>query len=60
MQNQTKNRKLNRLKGYDYSQDGWYFVTICAKNREHFFGKIINGKMYLSAVGKRSKKCWNR
>ena len=58
MQNQNKNRKLNRLRGYDYTQDGWYFITICAKNREHFFGKIINGKMYLSAIGKTTKKCW--
>ena len=58
MQKQIKNRKLNRLKGYDYSQNGWYFTTICVKNREHFFGKIIDGKIYLSITGKIIKKCW--
>jgi len=54
----TKNRKLNRLKGYNYSRDGWYFVTICAKNREHFFGKIVNGEMRLSKIGKTAEKFW--
>ena len=54
----TKNRKLNRLKGYNYSQDGWYFVTICAKNREHFFGKIVNGEMRLSKIGETAQKFW--
>ena len=54
----TKNRKLNRLKGYNYAQDGWYFVTICAKNREHFFGKIVNGEMRLSKIGETAEKFW--
>jgi REP element-mobilizing transposase RayT len=54
----SKNRKLNRLTGYDYCQDGWYFITICAKNREHFFGKIINDKMRLSPIGAVTQKCW--
>jgi REP element-mobilizing transposase RayT len=34
-------RKPNRLKNYDYSQNGVYFVTICTQNREELFGKII-------------------
>lgn len=57
-QKQIKNRKLNRLKGYNYSQAGWYFLTICIKNREHFFGKIINGTVHLSTIGKTAQKCW--
>lgn len=57
MQNH-QNRKLNRLKGYDYSRDGWYFITICAKNREHFFGEIINGEMRLTNIGATAQKCW--
>lgn len=40
-----------RLKGYDYSQNGAYFITICTKNREHHFGEIQNGKMVLSPCG---------
>jgi len=53
-----KNRKLNRLKGYNYAQDGWYFVTVCTKDRKHFFGKIINGEMRLSKIGKMAEKFW--
>jgi REP element-mobilizing transposase RayT len=52
------NRKLNRLNGYDYSQDGYYFVTICTKNREHFFGEIKNAEMQLNEYGEFAKKCW--
>jgi len=36
-------RKQNRLKGYDYSSDGAYFVTICTKKRECIFGEVIVG-----------------
>ena len=32
----------NRLKKYDYSSNGAYFVTICCKNREYLFGEIFN------------------
>ncbi|MFH1855633.1 MAG: transposase [Candidatus Omnitrophota bacterium] len=35
-------RKTNRLTEYDYSQTGYYFVTICSKNKQNIFGKINN------------------
>ena len=35
------NRKLNRLKDFDYSSDGSYFITICVKNRAEFLSEII-------------------
>jgi hypothetical protein len=35
-------RKPNRLKGYDYSRNGAYFVTICAKDRTEIFADIDN------------------
>jgi len=54
----AKNRKLNRLKEYNYSEDGWYFITICVKNREHFLGNIENGEMRLSNIGETVRKCW--
>ena len=41
-----------RLKGYDYSQSGLYFVTICVQKHECLFGKIINGEMILNEYGK--------
>ncbi|MBU1127211.1 MAG: transposase [Patescibacteria group bacterium] len=47
-----KNRKSIRLSGYDYSQDGWYFVTVCSYDRGYIFGKIQNEKMVLNDVGK--------
>ncbi len=48
----------HRLKGYDYSSDGAYFITICVKNRKHLFGEIVNGKMVLNDLGKITEKCW--
>jgi len=53
-----KNKKQYRYKGYDYSQDGFYFVTICTKNREFYFGDIVNKKINLSEIGKITEKCW--
>lgn len=47
-----KNRKPNRLRNYDYSQNGLYFVTICTKGRIEWFGKIENGKMVSNKFGK--------
>jgi len=53
-----KIKKQYRYKGYDYSQGGFYFVTICAKNREMFFGDIKNEKMELSEIGVAADRCW--
>ncbi|MDR0681152.1 MAG: hypothetical protein LBG15_04780 [Dysgonamonadaceae bacterium] len=44
-------RRSIRLKGYDYSQAGLYFVTICVQNKECVFGEIVDGKMNLSPLG---------
>ena len=48
-----------RLKGYDYSSNGAYFITIVTKNREHFFGKIMDGKMILNGIGENAQKYWD-
>ena len=45
-------RRSIRLKGYDYSQAGLYFITICCQNRTCMFGNIENGKMILNDAGK--------
>ena len=47
----SHNRKSIRLKGYDYSQAGMYFITICCGDRECRFGKITDGKMELNEYG---------
>jgi len=44
-------RKSIRLQGYDYSQSGMYFITICAFDHAHLFGKIENDAMILNPAG---------
>ncbi|MDR6966119.1 REP element-mobilizing transposase RayT [Flavobacterium arsenatis] len=44
-------RRSIRLKGYDYSQEGLYFITICCQDRAHLFGVIREGKMILNEAG---------
>ncbi len=36
-------RKQMRLKDYDYSKAGYYFVTICALNRREILGQVVGG-----------------
>lgn len=45
-------RKPQRLKNYDYSLNGYYFITICTHNKQHLFGKILDGQMLLNEYGK--------
>ena len=51
-------RKPNRLREYDYSSAGYYFVTVCLKNSKKYFGNIENGNMILSSAGSITKKYW--
>jgi REP element-mobilizing transposase RayT len=55
---QIRNRRSIRLKGYDYSQAGAYFITICVQNREHIFGKIEKGIIILNDYGKIVENQW--
>ena len=52
-------RRSVRLKGYDYSQEGAYFVTICTQNRACFFGAAADGEMQLNNAGEIAKATWN-
>lgn len=47
-----------RLKDFNYSSVGAYFITICTKNREHYFGEIINGKLEETTQSKICMACW--
>jgi putative transposase len=49
-----------RLKGYDYSQAGAYFVTIVAWQRECLFGEVVNGEMQLNELGKIVRDEWEK
>jgi putative transposase len=51
-------RRSIRLKEYDYSRPGAYFVTICTHNREPILGNIVNGKMELNLYGKIVSTRW--
>ena len=55
-----ENRQSNRLQGYDYSQNGAYFITVCAHNRQCLFGEISDGVMECNAVGEMIKQQWHR
>lgn len=52
-------RRSIRLKGYDYSQAGLYFITICTQNRLCLFGEIKNGEIILNDAGIMIDKWWN-
>ena len=51
-------RKSIRLKDYDYSMSGLYFITICCNDRMCIFGEIINGDITLNNLGNSAKECW--
>jgi len=50
--------KSIRLKEYDYSQAGWYYITICTKDKMCLFGRVVNGKTILNKIGTIVKKHW--
>ncbi|WP_072620284.1 transposase [Spirulina major] len=44
-------RQSIRLRGYDYTQPGAYFVTICTYKKQCWFGEVRNGTMYRNQIG---------
>ena len=52
-------RRSLRLKGYDYTSEGAYYVTIVTQGRECLFGEIIDDEMYLNHYGEIVQKWWN-
>lgn len=53
-----KFQKRYRIPTYDYSWDGYYFVTICTKDKKFLFGGISNLEIQLSEIGEIAKKYW--
>jgi len=47
-----------RWREWNYGDEGAYFITICTKQREHYFGEIENGQMQLSEIGKTAQNEW--
>ena len=54
----AKRRKRIRLRYYDYRRTGLYFVTICTHERRSTMGRVRDGKVYLSPLGKLTESCW--
>lgn len=53
-----KNRRSIRLQGYDYSQAGLYYITICVQERLCLFGEVKNEGMILNDAGKMVEMEW--
>jgi REP element-mobilizing transposase RayT len=51
-------RRIARLKDYDYSQAGAYFITICTQDRACLFGEVVDGEMRLNKSGRMVETVW--
>ena len=52
-------RRSTRLKDFDYSRAGVYFVTVCARNRRCLFGNVVHNEMALNKIGVMVHESWN-
>ena len=57
---QIHHRRSIRLPGYDYSQAGAYFITLCSWQRAFLFGEVVDGEMKLTVLGKIVTAEWQR
>ncbi len=57
---QKHHRRSIRLKGYDYSLEGLYFITIGCQQRAHLFGEIADGEMRLNQFGAIAQAAWQQ
>src|SRR5262245_24134605 len=56
---QKPHRRSIRLKGYDYSSEGAYFITVETQGRECLYGEIVDREMVLNDAGQMILKWWN-
>jgi hypothetical protein len=59
MNSKRESRRSLRLNGFNYSEQGAYFVTICTNKRNFVFGDIVERKMNINSFGKLAHQCWN-
>ena len=56
---QNKSRIASaRMQNWDYGSNAAYFITICTKNRVHYFGEVVDGVMALSEIGRIAEQEW--
>ncbi len=60
MSHERHHRRSVRLPGYDYRQEGAYFITVCVQGRERLFGHITDGEMRLNVAGQIVSDEWLR
>ncbi len=53
-----RQRRSIRLKGYDYTRAGAYFVTLCTQDRACLFGSVLEGETQLNEFGRKVADCW--
>jgi putative transposase len=53
-------RRSIRLKGYDYTAPGAYFITLCIHQRECLLGSVVAGEMQLNRIGWAVQACWEQ
>jgi putative transposase len=53
-------RRSIRLKGYDYSQEGAYFITLCINKRLCLFGDVVDDEVQLNDAGKMLQTWWDK
>ena len=53
-----RRRRSIRLRHYDYSRAGAYFITVCTRNKECLLGDVVAGRMYLNEVGRLAQAAW--
>jgi REP element-mobilizing transposase RayT len=51
-------RRSLRLKGYDYTRPGAYFITLVSFQRDEIFGEVVDGEMKLSSLGQVAQEEW--
>ncbi len=57
---ETHHRRSIRLRDYDYSQNGAYFVTVCVNKKLELFGNIVDSGMVLNRAGKMTGEIWEK
>lgn len=57
---ERRHRRSIRLKTYDYTQAGAYFVTVCTQDRACLFGDVVDGEMRLHVAGQIVHDEWTR
>src|SRR3990167_909919 len=51
-------RRSIRMRGYDYMQEGVYFITVCTQDQQCLFGEIVDGEIRLNDAGRMVQAVW--